>query len=395
MRLTPKAELENRSEKLQEQMVTAGLDGVLILQNVDLFYFSGTIQQSHLYIPAAGKPLLMVRKSLARARGESRLESIVPLRSARGFLDTLAAQGLSRPRRLGLELDVMPVNIFRGYQALLDGVEFVDCSSIIRRLRAIKSDYELDLMRQAVRAAKVIYETIPKLLVEGISEVELAGQVEAVARREGHQGITRMRAWNNEIFYGHLMAGESAAVPSYMASPTGGPGLTPAIAQGAGTRPIRAGEPLLVDYLFAPDGYIADQTRIFAIGELPADLVRAHELMLSVQAAVVEAARPGVTGDALWELADRVATEGGFGDHFMGYGEDRVRFVGHGVGLELDEFPVLAARQEMPLEQGMVVALEPKAIFPGRGVMGVENTFIVTPAGLERLTDLGDAIVYV
>jgi Xaa-Pro aminopeptidase len=151
----------------------------------------------------------------------------------------------------------------------------------------------------------------------------------------------------------------------------------------------------LVDYLFAPDGYIADQTRIFAIGELPADLVRAHELMLSVQAAVVEAARPGVTGDALWELAARVATEGGFGDHFMGYGEDRVRFVGHGVGLELDEFPVLAARQEMPLEGGMIVALEPKAIFPGRGVMGVENTFIVTPAGLERLTDLGDEIVYV
>ena len=79
----------------------------------------------------------------------------------------------------------------------------------------------------------------------------------------------------------------------------------------------------------------------------------------------------------------------------MGYGSDRVRFVGHGVGLELDELPVLAARQETPLEAGMIIALEPKAIFPGRGVMGIENTMVVTPTGLEQLNDLDDAIVYV
>jgi Xaa-Pro dipeptidase len=397
MRLTPRTELESRITRLQGLMAGAGMDAVLVLQNADLYYLSGTVQQSHLYLPASGRPLLMVRKSLERARQESRLDAgrIVPLRSARQLFDLMAAYGLARPERLGLELDVMPVNTYRYYEEILGGVELLDCTPIIRRLRAVKSEYELGLMREAARASKAVYQAVPQLLVEGISEVALAGQVEAVARREGHQGIVRMRAWNNEIFYGHLMAGASAAVPSYMLSPTGGPGLNPSIAQGASTRPIRAGEPLLVDYLFAPEGYVVDQTRIFAIGELPADLVRAQEAMLAVQAAVMEAARPGVTGDALWELAERVAGEMGFEDHFMGYGDDRVRFVGHGVGLELDELPVLAAGQELPLEEGMVIALEPKAIFPGRGVVGIENTHVVTPTGLERLGDLDDAIQYV
>jgi Xaa-Pro dipeptidase len=397
MRLTPRTELESRITRLQGLMAGAGMDAVLVLQNADLYYLSGTVQQSHLYLPASGDPLLMVRKSLARAREESQLDAgrIVPLRSARQLLDRVAAYGLPRPERLGLELDVMPVNTYRYYEEILGGVELFDCSPIIRRLRAVKSQYEVGLMREAARASKAVYQAIPQLLVEGISEAALAGQVEAIARREGHQGIVRMRAWNNEIFYGHLMAGASAAVPSYMLSPTGGPGLNPSIAQGASRRPIQAGEPLLVDYLFAPEGYVVDQTRIFAIGELPADLVRAHEAMLAVQAAVVEAARPGVTGDALWELAERVASEKGFEDHFMGYGDDRVRFVGHGVGLELDELPVLAAGQDLPLEEGMVIALEPKAIFPGRGVVGIENTHVVTTAGLERLGDLDDAIQYV
>ena len=369
----------------------------MILQSADLFYFSGTVQQSHLYLPADGEPLLMVRKSLDRARRESQLDPgrIVPLRSPRQLPDLLAAHKLRPPGRLGLELDVMPVNTFRYYESVFDGVELHDCSALIRELRAVKSEYEVGLIRRAADASQALYRAIPELLVEGISELELAGRVEAVARAHGHQGIIRMRAWNNEIFYGHLMAGESAAVPSYMDSPTGGPGANPSIAQGASARPIRAGEPLLVDYLFSPDGYVVDQTRVFAIGGLPADLLRAHEAMLAVQAALMAAARPGVTGDALWELAAGVAAEHGLAEHFMGYGDDRVRFVGHGVGLELDELPVLAARQTQSLAAGMVVALEPKAIFPGRGVMGVENTHLVTPAGLERLTMLPDEIVVV
>jgi Xaa-Pro dipeptidase len=397
MELTPHSELQQRIARLQPALQDAGLDAALIIQNTDLYYFSGTVQQSHLYLPAAGDPLLMTRKSLARARQESKLDParIIPLTSVRALLDLVAGHGLPRPGRLGMELDVMPVNTFRDYQAVLAGIELVDCSPLIRLVRAVKSDYEVGLLRRAAQQSQVVYRAIPGLLREGITEVALASEVEAIARRAGHQGIIRMRTWNNEIFYGHLMAGESAAVPSYMASPTGGPGLNPAIAQGPGARPIGAGEPVLVDYLFAPDGYIVDQTRIFAIGSLPADLVRAHRAMLAVQAAVMAAARPGVPAGELWEVAAATADEHGVAEHFMGYGSDRVRFVGHGIGLELDELPVLAAGQDQPLEAGMVIALEPKAIFPGRGVVGIENTHVVTEHGLERLTTLSDELVIV
>ena len=397
MELTPPAELAQRSETLQRALQDGGLDAALIIQNADLYYYSGTVQQSHLYVPAAGEPLLMTRKSLGRARQESGLgaERIIPLQSVRTLLQVVAEHGLPRPGRLGMELDVMPVNVFRDYQAVLAGIELVDCSPLIRLQRAVKSEYELNLLRRAARQSEAVYRAIPGLLREGISEVALASEVEAIARRAGHQGIIWMRAWNNEIFYGHLMAGESAAVPSYMASPTGGPGLNAAIAQGPGTRPIGAGEPVLVDYLFAPDGYIIDQTRIFAIGRPAADLVRAHEAMLAVQEEVMAAGRPGVPAGQLWEVAAATAAEHGLAEHFMGHGADRVRFVGHGVGLELDELPVLAAGQELPLAAGMVIALEPKAIFPGRGVLGIENTHVVTENGLQRLTLLSDALVIV
>ena len=395
MENTPKTELVERITRFQTYLAAHDLDGALILQNADLFYFSGTVQQSLLYIPAGGEPVLLVRKALERARRESALDLVVPLSSTRQLIDVLAAHRLPRPRRLGMELDVLPVLTYRYYERLLDGVELLDCSLGIRELRAVKSAYELELLQRAATDSEPIYRSIPDLLRPGITELELAAQVEMVTRRLGHQGIVRIRAWNNDIFYGHLLAGASAAVPSYLSSPTGGTGLTPAFAQGASRHAIQAGEPVLVDYLFAPDGYIVDQTRIFAVNSLPADLFRAHEAMLAVQAAVMAAARPGVTGDELWQLAVDTAAGWGLADHFMGDGPDGVTFVGHGVGLELDEWPVLAVRQKLPLQVGMVVALEPKAIFAGRGVVGIENTHVVTQTGLERLTHLPDQIVVV
>jgi Xaa-Pro aminopeptidase len=233
------------------------------------------------------------------------------------------------------------------------------------------------------------------LLREGISAVELAGQLEAMARRLGHQGIIRMRLWNNEMFYGHLIAGDEAAVPSFLSSPTGGVGLGPAIAQGASRQLIKRNEPVLLDYVFALDGYLIDQTRIFALGGLPDELVAGHKAMLEIQEVVGAAAKPSVTGGELYDLAVSMASEMGYGEHFMGYGDERINFVGHGVGLELDEYPFLARGQDMALEKGMIIALEPKLVYPGLGVVGIENTNLVTDDGLESLTFPEENIVIV
>ena len=393
---TPPGEIGHRIAKFQHYLRSEGIDGALILQNTDLYYFSGTIQQSHLYIPAQGQPLLMVRKSLKRARAESPLEAIVALSSPGQLMELIGDHGLKTPATLGMELDVMPVNTYFAYRKRFPEVEVHDVSTPIRLLRAVKSDYELDLIRQAAAFSDQVAACMPGLLQEGLTEIELAGQVEAQARRLGHQGIVRMRLWGAEMFYGHLMAGSAAALPSYLASPTGGGAVNAAVAQGPSFRPIRPNEPILLDYVFAWQGYISDHTRIFCIGRPPQQLVDAHAHMLELQARIKAMATPGTLAGDLYAAAIEMAAQMGLGDHFMGAGgSDRIRFIGHGVGLELDEFPFLAHGQTTALEAGMVIALEPKLIYPGKGVVGIENTHVVTPQGLEQLTVAEEQIVCV
>jgi Xaa-Pro aminopeptidase len=388
---TPLKELERRLAGLQAHLRDRRLDAALLMQNTDLFYFAGTIQQAHLYVPVEGPPLLMVRKSLARARAESPLPHVLPPASPREIAGLLARHDLPAPASLGMELDVVPAATYLRYAEIFPG-RLEDIAHEIRLLRSVKSAHEVALMRQAAAFADQVAAAARELIREGQTEIELAGQVEAVARRLGHQGVVRMRLWGGELFYGHLLAGPPAAVPSYLASPTGGPGVSPAVAQGPGFGRLRRGEPVLLDYVFAWQGYIADHSRIFALGRLPDDLLRAHEAMLTLQEEIARAALPGVPAGDLYALAVARAAELGYGDWFMGADEERIRFIGHGVGLELDEYPFLAQGQKMPLAEGMTIALEPKLIIPGQGVVGIENTHLVTPRGLERLTRFPDAV---
>ncbi len=390
MRLTPKSELSARTLKLQALLAANSLDGALIVQNADLFYFAGTIQQSHLYVPVQGLPILMARRSFARAEQESALERIVPLGSPRDVPRILLDHGYRLPRKLGLELDVLPANLYLGYREIFADAELCDASPLFRRVRAVKSPFELAAMQRAAKIAKAAFDAAGQYLVDGITEVALAGKVEAVARANGHQGLVKFRLWNNEMFYGHLMAGRGAAKPSYLSSPTGGTGISPAFPQGASLHKIRPGEPVLVDYVFVADGYIVDQTRIFALGSLPDKLLRAHAAMIEIQNAIAQAAKPGVTGGEIFALAASMAGRMGYAEHLGGIGSDRITFVGHGVGLELDEYPFLAKGQAMPLEAGMVIAVEPKVTFRNVGTVGIENTFVVTDTGAKRITRGGD-----
>ncbi len=389
---TPAAEIETRIAKLQQSLASQQIDGALILQTSDLFYYSGTIQQSHLYIPAEGAPLLMARKSLARAQAESPIQNIIPLGSPKQIPGILKTHGLPLPRRLGMELDVLPVNLFRAYEMIFEGPDMIDLSPEIRIQRAVKSKHELAIISEACRLSDAVAAHVREILQPGMTELELAGLVEAHARKLGHQGIVRMRLFGGELFYGHLLSGASAAVPSFLASPTGGTAANPAVAQGAGFTRIKAHEPILLDYAFALNGYISDHTRIFALDSLPDDLMKAHESMLKLQEQIKSTAKPGLPAGRLYDLGLKLATEYGYGDHFMGAESQRITFIGHGVGLELDEYPFLAKGQEMPLAENMTIALEPKLIFPGRGVVGIENTHVVTKDGLKQLGQYPDTI---
>ncbi len=389
---TPVEEVKTRITKLQAFMEKNGIDGSLIVQKTDLYYFSATSQQGWLYIPVEGQPVLMIFKEYDRAVKESPLDNVVSLISPKKIPAILQEYGLSLPSRLGMELDVLPTNLYFQYTSIFRYSEVVDVSLEIRLVRSVKSDYEVELIREAARLSDKTMEKIPELLEPGKTELAVAGELEAYARSLGHQGLVRMRLFGSELFYGHLMFGASAAVPSYLSSPTGGAGVSGAIAQGPGFNTLEKKEPILVDYVFIYEGYICDHAKIFSLGRIADELLRAHDAMLDIQETAKGLVVPGVASGEVYEGMVAMVKDKGYEDYFMGASDRRIRFTGHGVGLELDEFPFMAKGQVLPIEKNMVIALEPKVIMPGKGVVGVENTHLVTGLGLETLTKFDDIV---
>jgi Xaa-Pro dipeptidase len=392
--LTPAAELAGRIHGLQAALAGLGLDAALLQQNADLYYYAGTVQQSSLYVPVEGEPILFVRKVAERARLESALGSIEQLASPKDLPRAIQERYGAVPARVGAELDVLPVTQFRRLEKLFPEAAFEDVGRAVVRQRAVKSPWEVERVRVAAAVADEVSRLIPGLLEEGLTEVEFAGRVEAEARRLGHEGYIRMRGFNQEMFYGQLLTGESGTVPSYLDTPLAGTGLSASVAQGASFRRIGRGEPVVFDFVPVRDGYMADFTRAYSIGPLPAELTHAYEAALAVQRAATAAARPGVPCRDVWEAARAAAAAAGLAAGFMGHGAAQVPYVGHGIGIELDELPVLTG-SSLELESGMVFALEPKFVLPGLGAIGIENTWVVTGDGVERLTLASEELVIV
>ncbi|WP_457554009.1 M24 family metallopeptidase [Desulfobacula sp.] len=390
---TPEAELALRIAAFQERLGKNNVDGVLILQKADLFYYSGTAQHGWLYIPESGDPLLMIFKDYERAKEESGLKRVVSLVSPKKIPSTLLEFGYKMPENLGLELDVLSANQYILFQQIFSHARIMDISVQIRLQRAVKSEYEIGLMRRSSQMADKLAARVPQIIEPGMSEIKFAGLLEAYARSLGHQGLVRMRMWDNTLFFGHIMSGSSAAIPSCLASPTGGRGVNPSIGQGPGFNSIKKNEPILVDYVFALNGYLSDHTRIFCFGKLPDDLLRAHDAMLEIQEKVKQMAIPGSVTGEIYDMMVSMAKDRGYKAYFMGTGDRRIRFTGHGLGLELDEFPFIGKGQTLALEKNMMIALEPKVVFPGKGVVGIENSLRVTDNGLESLTTFSDKIV--
>jgi Xaa-Pro dipeptidase len=394
MRLTPATELEFRCSKLQKYMVADGLDAVIIVQNADLFYFSGTVQSGCLYIPATGQPLYMVRKEFSRARMESGLKEVVAFGSLKDIPDRLAEYGYPEPRRIGLELDVLPVNFLERFRKAYPTAKYVDATPIIRRVRMIKSAYEIHLLKDAADQVDVVFRRACEVIREGVTDLEVAAELEFAARKEGHQGLIRMRGFNSEIFYGQIFSGVDSAVPAYADTPLGGMGLNTSFGQSTGLKRIERNEPIVVDFAGCVDGYLCDQTRVFAIGGISNRLRKAYDDMLKIQERMKEITSAGTPWGSIYDECLALAGELGYADSFMGAAGAQVSFIGHGLGIEIDEYPFIARGfKDMTMEAGMVFAFEPKVVFPCEGAIGIENTFYLSSDGLKQLSHSDESLI--
>lgn len=393
MELTPAAEIESRICNFQHKLIEQAVDGAVILVQSDLFYFTGTLQNSYLFIPASGQPVFMVKKSLTRGQQESPLKNIVAINSPKQIPEILSAYGYNSFNRIGLELDVLPFNVYKSYQKVFPNAEFVDITPAIKATRAVKSAYEIELMRGALAVIDQAFQTVPSYLREGMTELELAALFEAELRKRGYAGPCKMRAFAQDFFFGTVCTGASGFWPNFFDGPVGGQGPSAAQPEGAGWKKINRNEVVYIDYTSIVNGYTGDQTRIFCIGELPQKLVKAYEAALLIESEIVKSIKPGTPAEEAHLLALKLAEELGYKDHFMGYKNDQVKFVGHGLGIELDEWPILAKGIKTPIVPGMTFALEPKFVFP-EGAIGTENSFVMTETGPQYLSITPQVITY-
>jgi Xaa-Pro dipeptidase len=377
-----------RVHDMQMRLRQSNFDGILICQNVDLFYFTGTMQAGFLFIPCEGEAIFWVRRSFERAKAES----AIPIRAFPGLKEmaaTIEQKTLANQLptlQIALEYDVLPVQWYLRFSQAFIRTSWHDGSKIIREQRMIKTEEEVFCIRQAAKVVDRVFMQTLSEIHEGMSELDLLQTIESGLRANGHFGPMRMRAFNQEIYNGLVGAGASVAMPTYFDGPAGGLGLGPAFPQSASRHPIRKGDPVLVDIGCQIDGYIIDQTRTIVIGKLSHDMEDAYHHANQILKKIELQLRPGVRCAEIYETALSYALAVGLEEHFMGYGADRVKFIGHGIGLEVDEWPVLAKGSDFYLQAGMVIAIEPKFSFPGIGVIGIEDSYLIEKNGFERLT---------
>ena len=382
----PASELEQRKTRIQKALQESPMDGLLVIQRVDLFYFSGTAQNGFLYIPAEGEPLLMIKKYLPRAREESMLKNSIEIGSVKDVPARIQDLYGRLPARLGFEMDVLPVRDLNFYRTLFPDQETMDAAPLILKVRGIKSPWEIEQMEKTADLSQKTFEHMKSIIRPGITEMEFAGLFEAFARKHGHGGKMRVRDYQTEGYPWHVLSGKSGGMVGLLDSPASGQGTSAAFPCGAGSKPLMSNEPVMVDLGSVLNGYHMDETRMFAIDAMPDRALQASRAVIEIHNAILEKAQPGIAVNELFQDAWSIADSKGYGEFYLGPPGYKVNFIAHGIGLELIEPPFIAQGKRDRLEPGMTFALEPKMVFEKEFCVGVESVFLVTERGTRMIS---------
>ncbi len=374
-----RAEALLRCKRVQAVLNAVGADAILLNTNANLYYTSGRVFGGYTYIPAEGEAIYFVRRPLGLSG-----EAVHYIHKPEEIPALLTEMGLSHPRQLALEWESSHGDYTR-LAALFPDVEIINGTTVMRQVRSVKTDYELDLLRGSAVKHTEVYNQIPSLYREGMRDIDLQIELERRLRQHGNLGIFRINGQSMEIFMGNLLCGDNADNPSPYDFAMGGAGLHDSLPVGCDGAVIRPGTTVMVDLGGNFTGYMTDMTRVYSVGELPELAHRAHQCSLEIHRVVSQEGKPGVPAARLYELAMEIATEAGLEPYFMGYTQ-KAGFVGHGVGIEINEAPVLAPRSRDVLAENQVIAFEPKFVIPHVGAVGIEDTYIVTSIGMQALT---------
>ena len=394
----PVSELEARQARLAEMLAEAGCAGALIQHPVDLYYYAGGRQDGSLFVPAQGAggsveaggdgPVAFVRRSLKRAQWEAgdddaphAVEAFPRLST---FTETLAGLGVKEAP--GLQFGEAPASFTSRFASALSSLgEVKDVTGVVHHQREIKSAWELEQMDIGASVQVRMFEAVHAVGGEGVSELDMVAAAEAVSRSEGFGGTVQMRRYPLQCDRGVIVAGRAGGIPSFFDSAVGGSGPHPLSGMGAGFTRVKRGEPVLVDLVHAHRGYMVDATRMFVSGALNDVWQQRLDDMVVIKEEVVDVLDQGLHCSQAWQAGLAMAEELGYADQLMGTKPDQSRFLGHSIGLQLDESPVVAAGFDRPLPVGGTMAIEPKVVY-AEGSVGSEDTWVRDDDGMRPIT---------
>lgn len=369
-----------------QQAVAPLADAVLLADNADLYWLTGRVFDGFAFVPASGEAVFGLRRC-----AHLRVAGVRTMHKIEEFAASLPAV-----RRLALELDILSYNAAVRYTRAfgLGEADIVSAGPALRAVRAVKTPAQLRMMRDSGLHQETVYRRIPSLYTEGMTDYELQVEIERASRLEGCLGQFRTAGSDMELFMGNVLTGANADAPSPYDFAMGGAGMDPSLPVGADGSVIRPGSTVMVDVNGNYTGYMTDMTRCFSLGDIPSEALRAHDVSRAICRRLAEMAVPGAAAADLYAEALRMASEAGLEAYFMGH-RQHAGFVGHGVGIEINEAPVLAPRSRDVLRAGMCIAVEPKFVLPGVGAVGIENTYIVRDGGLpaECITNAPEEII--
>ena len=368
-------DLKLKWDRIQQAMRKINADGCLLTVDVNLYYTTGRIYSGYFYLPAEGAPWFFVKRPNGLAG-----DHVEYIRKPEQMAELFAFYGLEMPEKLLLEADELTYNDYIRLQKIFNPKETGNATAMMRELRRIKTPYEIEMFRISAERHAKTYAEIPECFRPGMTDLEFQYEIEKRMRKNG------------SIFMGSILAGENAEVPSPFDFALGGSGIDASCPLGANGTPLKEGTAIMVDMAGNYTAYMTDMTRVFSVGHLTELAYRAHQTALLIESEIENIARPGTPCAELYEIAAKITESQRLGAYFMGT-KQQAKFVGHGIGIQINALPVLTPRSKDMLEPNMVFALEPKYVIPGIGAVGIENSFLVTETGLEKITHFTEDII--
>lgn len=377
-------DIKLRITKLQALMRSEGIDALVASSNVALLYLFGQVYSGLAYIPQEGEAHYLVRRPQAYGIDPQ----IHYVRKIEQLSESIQTDSI---RNVALELDELSYNEVRRLSALFPNAEVSNATNLLRSVRMVKTPLEQELIRTAAQKHMDVYRQVKELYQPGMTDLEFQIEIERLMRQGGSVGLFRCFGSSMEIHMGSLLTGDNATVASPYDFALGGAGTT-ALPLGACGTPLKEGTSIMLDMAGNYGVYLTDLTRTLSIGRLSDEAYRLHELSRRMHREIMQTAQPGASCADIYTRCLQLAQEEGAADYFMGYGQ-QAQFVGHGLGLQINELPVLTSRSRDILREGMIIAFEPKFVLPGIGAVGIENTYLITSSGVENLTPLEEEII--